>query len=236
MLWSEPVEASDGLVMNRPSSACRPLADCRLYTFVDTAYLRGRDPAEVAKRLCDGGADLIQVRAKDLDAGRIRRMAAALVPIARAAGVWLVVNDHPEMAREVGAPLCHLGQEDFFNAGHEHVRELTGEKNEARIGIGLSSHAPVEAERAVTAGAAYVAVGPVYATPTKPGARPVTLDYVRWAAAHVRVPWFAIGGIGLENLDDVLEAGARRVCAVSAILNAGDIVAACKAFRRRLTG
>jgi thiamine-phosphate pyrophosphorylase len=65
-------------------------------------------------------------------------------------------------------------------------------------------------------------------------ARAVTLDYVRWAAAHVGVPWFAIGGITLQNLDDVLAAGARRICVVSAILNAPDIAKACRAFKDRL--
>ena len=83
-------------------------------------------------------------------------------------------------------------------------------------------------------GADYLAIGPVYATGTKPTAKPVTLEYVRWAAANVGIPWFAIGGINLENLGDVLAAGARRVCVVSAILNAPDVAKACAEFRRRL--
>jgi len=74
----------------------------------------------------------------------------------------------------------------------------------------------------------------VFATSTKPAAQPVTLDYVRWAAANVKCPWFAIGGINLENLDEVLAAGARRVCAISAILNS-DIVATCRKFKERLS-
>ncbi len=83
----------------------------------------------------------------------------------------------------------------------------------------------------------YLAIGPVYATGTKPSAKPVTLEYVRWAAAPqsgVKIPWFAIGGISLENLGDVLAAGARRVCVVSAILNTPDVTGACAEFRRRL--
>ena len=79
-----------------------------------------------------------------------------------------------------------------------------------------------------------MAIGPVYATGTKPTARPVTLDYVRWAATHIALPWFAIGGINQSTLDEVLAAGARRICVVSAILEAPDIAAACAAFRRRL--
>jgi thiamine-phosphate pyrophosphorylase len=98
----------------------------------------------------------------------------------------------------------------------------------------LSSHAPEQAQRAVAAGADYIAIGPVYATGTKPAARPVTLEYVRWAADNVKIPWFAIGGINLRNLDEVLAAGARRICVVSAILNAEDVAKACTGFRRRL--
>ena len=95
-------------------------------------------------------------------------------------------------------------------------------------------HAPAQAQRALDAGADYIAIGPIYATGTKPTAKPVTLEYVRWAAAHVTVPWFAIGGVNLATLDAVLAAGARRICVVSAILNAPDIATACAEFRRRL--
>ena len=159
-------------------------------------------------------------------------MAKTIVPITRAANVGMVINDYLDVAREVGAEFCHLGQEDFFDAGHTHVSQLA--KLAPRLRIGLSTHAPVEAERAIAAGADYMAVGPVYATATKPAAQPVTLDYVRWAAAHVRIPWFAIGGITLRNLDEVLAAGARRICVVSAILSAPDIVGACQQFKHRL--
>lgn len=86
----------------------------------------------------------------------------------------------------------------------------------------------------MAAGADYIAIGPVFATGTKPTAKPVTLDYVRWAAANVTVPWFAIGGINLQTLDAVLAAGARRICVVSAILSAPDIVQACANFRNKL--
>lgn len=212
----------------------RPLEDCRLYTFVDSAYLRGRRPSEVCRMLCDGGSDLVQLRAKDWDLGRTREVAEELAPICAAAGVWFVVNDHPGLAAEVGAPFCHVGQEDFFDAGRKQVGELFASGVAGRPKVGLSSHAPEQALRAVEAGADYVAVGPVYATGTKPGARPVTLDYVRWAAREIRAPWFAIGGVTLERLEAVLEAGARRVCVVSAILERDDIATACREFRGRL--
>jgi thiamine-phosphate pyrophosphorylase len=210
----------------------KPLADCKLYTFVDAAYLHGRAPELVAQQLCDGGSDLIQFRAKDVWADEIRRMAGKILPVTRRANVGFVINDHLEIARDLGAEFCHLGQEDFFDAGHKHCSEVKGEKSE--IGIGLSTHSPEQAKHALAAGPDYIAIGPVYATATKPGAKPVTLDYVRWAAKHVSTPWFAIGGINLENLGGILSAGAKRVCIVSAILNAPDVAKACAEFRRRL--
>jgi thiamine-phosphate pyrophosphorylase len=212
----------------------KPLAHCQLYTFVDTAYLRGRAPELVAQQLCDGGSDLIQLRAKNSPREEILRLAEKILPVTRRADVGLVINDHLDIAREIGADICHLGQEDFFDAGYTHISQLSNQDKIAQLKIGLSTHAPDQAQRALSAGADYVAIGPVYATGTKPTARPVTLDYVRWAADNATVPWFAIGGINLQTIDAVVSAGAQRVCVVSAILNAPDVVTACTEFRRRL--
>lgn len=210
----------------------KPLAQCRLYTFIDTAYLAGRNPREVARQLCQGGSDLIQLRAKDATPTEVRRIAESILPILREAGVGLVINDHYEVARDVGAELCHLGQEDFFDFGYTHAGELVTGPLAPKIG--LSTHAPEQALRALAAAPDYIAIGPVYATGTKPGAKPVTLDYVRWAANHVTIPWFAIGGINRDNVGEVTAAGAARVCAVSAILNAPDIAKACQEIRKFL--
>ena len=215
------------------------LVGARLNAFVDMAYLHGRRPEVLAQQLCDGGADLIQLRAKGLPPAEVQRLAERILPITERAGVGLVINDHPAVALAVGAPYCHLGQDDFFGAGYTHVSELLAALSQPstlnlQLLFGLSSHAPEQAQRAVAADAAYLGVGPVYATGTKPTARPVTLNYVRWAAQHLPVPWFAIGGINLENLDEVLAAGARRVCVVSAILNAPDAAQACQRFKERL--
>jgi thiamine-phosphate pyrophosphorylase len=210
----------------------KSLVDCRLYTFIDTAYLHGRTPEMVAQQLCDGGSDLIQLRAKKSSPEEIRQMAKKIVPITKQANVGLVINDYPDVAQDLGAELCHLGQEDFFDAGHKHVDEF--KIKNSKLKIGLSTHAPEQAKRALEAKADYIAIGPVFATGTKPTAKPVTLEYVRWAAANVTVPWFAIGGIHLENLGEVLAAGAKRICVVSAILNAPDVAAACREFRKQV--
>jgi len=210
----------------------KPLADCRLYAFLDTLYLYGRAPQKVTEQLCEGGADLIQLRAKQSSLAEIRGMAEEILPIMRTAGVGLIINDHLSLALEIGADFCHLGQEDFFGAGFSRVSQFATAKVHTRIG--LSTHSPEQAKRALAAGADYVAIGPVYATDTKPTARAVTLDYVRWAAANVSIPWFAIGGINLQNLDQVMAAGAQRICVVSAILKSADVVGTCRAFKERI--
>jgi thiamine-phosphate pyrophosphorylase len=224
----------------------KPLPECQLYAFVDTAYLRGRAPRIVAQQLCEGGADLIQLRAKQSPPEVVRRLAEEILPVTQRAGIALVINDHLSVALEVGAEFCHLGQEDFFGAGYTHISQLAppspaagsrteqGSARRLRVGIGLSSAAPEQAARAMAAGADYLGVGPVYPTGTKPTAKPVTLEYVRWAAANIPIPWFAIGGINLRNLDDVLAAGAQRICVVSAILNDDDLTTACRRFKDRL--
>jgi thiamine-phosphate pyrophosphorylase len=210
-----------------------PIISTRLYAFVDTAYLHGRKPAEVAKELCDGGADIVQLRAKDSGLAEVRQMAKEIVPVTRAAGVALVINDHLAIAHEVGAEFCHLGQEDFFGAGFLEVATLR--QDYSGLKIGLSTHSKGQAQQAEAAGADYIAIGPVFPTGTKPQAKPVTLDLVQWAAKNIEVPWVAIGGITLENLDHVLAAGAKCICVVSAILNAPSIVKACQDFKQRIT-
>jgi thiamine-phosphate pyrophosphorylase len=210
----------------------KPLADCKLYTFVDTAYLHGRAPELIAQQLCDGGSDLIQLRAKNSSPDEIRALAEKILPITNRANVGFVINDHLEIAREIGTDICHLGQEDFFDAGFKNVSELKTQNS--KLKIGLSTHAPAQAQRALDAGADYIAIGPIYATGTKPTAKPVTLDYVRWANENVKVPWFAIGGINLQTVDEVVGAGVKRICIVSAILNSLDAAKTCAEFRKKL--
>jgi len=208
------------------------LGKSQLYTFVDAGYLQGRCPADIARQLCDGGSDLIQLRAKNESIESIRRMALAILPVTRAAGIPLVINDCPQVAVDLGAEFIHLGQEDFFDRGFTHRSQNPALGHSLKLG--LSSHAPEQARRAIEAGADYIAIGPIFVTRTKPGRLPVTLDYVNWASTNVQIPWFAIGGITLQNIDEVMAAGAKRICVVSAVLNAPDISAACRAFKSRL--
>lgn len=209
-----------------------PLHLRKLYTFVDSAYLHGRAPFDIALSLADGGSDVIQLRAKDWPKERIHESAQRIAPALQDRGVTFVINDHIDIAKDVGAPLAHLGQEDFFDAGFQSVDQIIDDSE--NLGIGLSTHSPNQALRSIAANPDYVAIGPVFSTETKPQAPAVTLDYVRWAAENLTIPWYAIGGITLTSLESVLSAGAKGICVVSAILNHANPADACREFRHAL--
>ena len=194
----------------------KPLADCKLYTFVDTAYLHGRAPELVAQQLCDGGSDLIQLRAKKSSAPEIRVLAEKILPVTRRANVGLVINDYLEIARDLGAEFCHLGQEDFFDAGYTHVSDIRYPISDIRIGVGLSTHSPEQALRALAAGADYLAIGPIYATRSKENPDLVLgIDELRRLRPLTDRPLVAIGGITRSNAQEVLAAGADSVAVIS---------------------
>ncbi|MCS7049782.1 MAG: thiamine phosphate synthase [Verrucomicrobiae bacterium] len=206
------------------------LANCRLYGFVDTAYLAGRDPGEVTRQLIAGGVDIVQVRAKELNHEQRVALARAVLSSAYPARVPVIINDDIEAAVAVGADGVHLGQEDWAALPEAERHSLRD-----RVPLfGLSTHSFDEARRAEQAGASYIGVGPVFPTATKPGRPGVGLGLVTAVARAVTIPFFAIGGINLHNLPAVLAAGATRVAVVSAILCASDITAAARAFRDHL--
>ena len=138
-----------------------------------------------------------------------------------------IINDRVDIAHILGADGVHLGQEDIdINS----ARDLLGKDSI----IGLSTHCPEQAQIAVESGADYIGVGPVFVTPTKPGRSAVGLEYVRWAYENItintNIPWFAIGGINLENLNQVLDAGASRIAVVRAIINAENPEVVSRSF------
>lgn len=202
----------------------------RFYGFVDTAYLRGRHAGDLARQLIAGGVEIIQVRAKDVSRARRVELALQVIAAAQPHHVPVIVNDDIDTAFEVGADGVHLGQEDWAAIPRaERVQRLAG----MRL-VGISTHSLEQALQAERDGASYIGVGPVFPTATKPGRPAVGLDLVRAVAARVHVPFFAIGGITLANLEEVLAAGATRIAVVSAVLCAPDVVAAAREFRRRL--
>jgi hydroxymethylpyrimidine kinase/phosphomethylpyrimidine kinase/thiamine-phosphate diphosphorylase len=164
----------------------------------------------------DGGVDVLQLRCKNAEALWYIRLAERVQLLTRAAGVPFVINDRPDVAVAIGADGVHLGQQDLPPAV---ARELLAPNSI----IGRSSHAPADAQRALDEGATYFAVGPVWETPTKPGRPAAGLSYVRQVSSRdVAVPWYAIGGITLENVAEVRAAGATRIAVVRAVLDAAD--------------
>ena len=197
-------------------------------------YLVCPEFGEDAARLPDllraaaaGGVQIVQLREKTASDEQLTALANAARALCERLGLLLIVNDRPAVALEAGADGVHVGQEDTSPAA---ARELVG----AELLVGLSTHAPEEID-AVEAGLVdYIGVGPVHATPTKEGRPAVGTELVRYAAGHASVPFFAIGGLDRENVGEVLEAGATRVCVLRAVAAASDPERAARALSERI--
>jgi thiamine-phosphate pyrophosphorylase len=205
----------------------KTIEDARLY-LVASAQLEAGRLSELIGDLAGAGVDLVQLREKELDGGEVLELGAEVADACRSAGIPFVINDRPDIALALECGL-HLGQDDV---PAELARRIIGE---APIGRSTHSREQVAAELAASPRPNYIAVGPVYATPTKPGRPGTGLDLIRFAAETAGdLPWFAIGGIDETNLDDVIGAGARRVVVVRAITEATDPVGAAARLRRKL--
>ena len=194
------------------------LRHASLYLILEAAAAHVVGPA------LEGGVDVVQLRDKHATDGELVAVGRALGDLCREHGALFVLNDRPDLAVECGADGVHVGQDD---ATVDAVRALVGE----RLFVGVSTHSPEQVAAAEGSDADYFAVGPVHATPTKPGRPAVGLELVTHAAAHARKPWFAIGGIDAGNAAAVVEAGARRLAVVRAIRDAADPRAAAGELR-----
>jgi len=210
-----------------PSARRAALRAARLYLVLG-ARPGGRPLEEVLEPALRGGVDLVQLREKDAPDEEVVAAAAIARALCEQAGVPFLLNDRPDLAVAAGADGVHVGQDDLPVA---RAREIVG----ADGLVGLSTHAPAQPPAAANGAPDYVAVGPVHATPTKPGRPAAGLEYVRHAAAHPpAVPWFAIGGIAPDTIGAVVAAGAERVVVVRAIAEAPDPEAAARALRAAL--
>ena len=204
------------------------LSRSRLYGILDLGYVEPPRAPEVAEALVAGGVDLLQLRAKDYPAAEIKKLGEQLGPLMKRHHIPLIINDHAEVARDLGAEGLHLGQDDMSIA---EARAIVG----ADCAIGKSTHSIDQAIRAFYEGADYIGFGPIFATPTKPDYQPIGLDEIQTVHDAVRLPTFCIGGIKLDNLAKVLEAGARRVVIVSGLLQAKDPIAYGRAAKEMLS-
>lgn len=207
------------------------LAAARLYlvcgSISDSSSPAGRALPDLLREAIAGGVDIVQLREKHLPDEELVALANATRALCERRGALLIINDRPSVAREVDADGVHVGQDDMPVA---EVRELVGPD----MLIGLSTHTPAEIDAVDGELVDYIGVGPVHATPTKPGRPPVGLELVRYAAAHASVPFFAIGGIDAGNAADAIDAGAPRLCVLRAISCAQDPEHAARELRELL--
>jgi thiamine-phosphate pyrophosphorylase len=197
------------------------LRAARLY-FICDARPGGRALADLLPAVLEAGVDVFQLRDKHLADDELLELGRVARRCCYEHGALFILNDRPDLAAAIGADGVHVGQDDV---PVQTARAIVGGE---RI-VGLSTHSPEQI--AAADGADYIGVGPVNETPTKPGRPAVGLELVRHAAAHANVPFFAIGGIGPDNVSAVLAAGARQVAVLRAIADAGDPAAAARELR-----
>ena len=203
------------------------LSQCRLYGIVDLSYVEKSDAARVADAMIKGGVDLIQLRGKRHSIDELVDLATELHELTARSCTPLIVNDHAEVASKVPVEGVHVGQ-------HDDSIEVARRKAGRVVVIGKSTHSLGQALAAQREGADYVGFGPIFATPTKPDYRPIGLKDIKQAHLDVNLPIFCIGGIKIDNLKQVIAAGARRVAIVSGLLKASDIAAYAREAKQLL--
>jgi thiamine-phosphate pyrophosphorylase len=205
----------------------RSLHDCHLYGIIDLGYVEESNVVRAAEAMIKGGVDLIQLRGKKQSIEELADLATELHKLTSRSSTPLIVNDHAEVARRVPVEGVHVGQDDDSIAAARR-------KAERAVLVGKSTHSLEQARAAQREGADYIGFGPIFATPTKPDYEPIGLNDIKQTHLVVNLPIFCIGGIKIDNLDQVISAGARRVAIVSGLLKAPDIVAYASDVRRLL--
>jgi thiamine-phosphate pyrophosphorylase len=195
----------------------RGLGECRLYGIIDLGYLEESNLTRVAEQMIEGGVDLIQLRGKGKPIEELGGYVVRLHEVTSPSFTPLIVNDHPEIAREIAVEGVHVGQDD------DPVK-IARQKVGRTVLVGKSTHSFEQAVAAEGEGADYIGFGPIFATPTKPEYPPIGLMDIRRVHQEVSLPIFCIGGINVDNLQSVIDAGAKRVVIVSALLKAHSIV------------
>ena len=193
------------------------LSECRFYGIIDLGYVQESDITYVAEQMIEGCVDMIQLRGKGKSLDELTGYAARLHEITARSSTPLIVNDHAEIASRVPVEGVHVGQDDDSI-------EVARRKAGRIVLIGKSTHSLDQALAAQHEGADYIGCGPIFATPTKPDYAPIGLADIKRVHADVSLPIFCIGGINIGNLQSVIDAGAKRIVMVSALLKAHSIV------------
>lgn len=174
-----------------------------------------------------GGVKIVQLREKNSTTKRILALGKKIRELTSLFDAVFIVNDRADLAKVLDADGVHLGQDDM---DIESARKILG----ADKIIGISTHEPKQALKAVEDGADYIGVGPVFETPTKAGRQAVGLEYVKWASENIDIPFYAIGGIDLDNIEKVIENGAKNIAVVRAIINAQSPEQSAAEFLKKL--
>jgi thiamine-phosphate pyrophosphorylase len=202
----------------------KPLNACQLYGILDLGYVDNQAVPGIAEAMIEGGVDVIQLRGKQRSISELRDMAGVLHDITHRSSTPLIANDHAEIARQVPVEGIHVGQDDD-------PVELVRKKARRNLWVGKSTHSLEQAVAAQQEGADYIGFGPLFATPTKPDYKPIGLTDIARVHQDVSLPIFCIGGITIENLEQVIAAGAQRVVIVSGMLKAPDITEYARAAK-----
>jgi thiamine-phosphate pyrophosphorylase len=209
------------------NNTLRKLSDCRLYGILDVSYVDTADGARVTEAMIEGGVDLIQLRGKDCSLDELADLAGQLHEVTSRFATPLIVNDHAEIAAKVPVEGVHVGQNDD---SVDVARKKTGRN----VLVGKSTHNFEQALATQREGADYIGFGPIFATPTKPDYQPIGLKQIESVYRNVALPIFCIGGIKIDNLEQVIAAGARRVAIVSGLLKAPNIAEYARACKKLL--
>ncbi len=202
--------------------------DKKLYLITNSDNFDSEDSfLDAIASALEGGVDILQLREKTMPASKILELGKKIKQLCLRYDVTFIVNDRVDIAAILEADGVHLGQDDL---DVKSARTILGEN----CIIGVSTHAPEQAIKAVADGADYIGIGPVFATPTKQGRIPVGLEYVKWACENIEIPAFSIGGIDLKNCEKVINAGAKRIAVVRAIINADSPKQAAKEFLNKI--
>ena len=198
----------------------------RLYAITDIGLAGNKNYPEILESVLSAGARVVQLRDKSTPFEELMEIGPRLVQTTHERDAVLIVNDNPYLAREIDADGVHLGQTDM---PPDIAREIVGPE---KI-IGLSTHTRPQAIKALAMDVDYIGIGPVFPTETKKSEYyPVGLSMVRWTAQKISLPFVCIGGITLENLPDVLAAGARSCAVVSGIMAAPDIGKSAREYQK----
>lgn len=203
------------------------LKNCHLYVIIDSLALGSKNIIQLTKEIIVGGADIIQLRCKDLSTKEFINLGNSIRRITSKYSVPLIINDRVDVAKAINADGVHLGQDDLPT---NYARVFLGN---CKI-IGLSTHTLQQALDAQAKKVDYISVGPIFKTPTKPEYKMVGLSLIEAVSERIKIPYFVIGGINAENLDSVLKKSAERVAVVRSVLKAQSPLKATRKLKEKI--